>query len=147
MRAHFLFKRRIKMKKLIIIAAILIFAAPAMAQTWVTANQATLAWDAVAKIATTDTIKYQCYTKSPLATSTPQKVGGEITATQQPITFSVEGRYFLCVESLRYAQGETVAIKSSRMACTDVATDTQAGVATGVVYFTAPGAPGSLRIQ
>jgi hypothetical protein len=135
------------MKKLIIVLAILIFAAPAMAQTWVTANQATLAWDAVAKIAATDTIKYQAYTKSPLATSTPQKVGGEITATQQAITFSVEGRYFLCVEALRYAQGETVAIKSSRMACTDVATDTQAGVATGVVYFTAPGTPGALRIQ
>jgi hypothetical protein len=135
------------MKKLLIILAILIFAAPAMAQTWVTANQATLAWDAVAKIATTDTIKYQTYTKSPLATSTPQKVGGEVTATQQPITFSVEGRYFLCVETLRYPQGETLAIKSARMACTDVATDTQAGVATGVIYYTAPGAPGVLRIQ
>jgi hypothetical protein len=135
------------MRKGSIILAILIFASPAFCQTWVTANQATLAWDAVAKIAPTDTIKYQAYTKSPLATSTPQKVGGEVTATQQPITFSVEGRYFLCVETLRYPQGETVPIKSARMACTDVATDTQAGVATGVVYFTAPGTPGVLRIQ
>jgi hypothetical protein len=135
------------MKRLLIILAILIFAVPAMAQSWVTANQATLAWDAVAKVATTDTIKYQAYTKFGVATATPQKVGGEITATQQPITFTVEGRYFLCVEALRYAQGETVAIKSTRMACTDVATDTQAGVATGVVYYTAPGTPGALRIQ
>ena len=135
------------MKKSIIVLAILILAAPAFCQTWVTANQATLAWSAVDKVAPTDTIKYQAYTKSPLATSAPQKVGGEVTATQQPITFAVEGRYFLCVETLRYAQGETVAIKSARLACTDVATDTQAGVATGVVYLTAPGTPGALRIQ
>jgi len=37
------------MKRLLLITlAILIFAAPAMAQTWYTANQVTFAWDAVA---------------------------------------------------------------------------------------------------
>jgi hypothetical protein len=76
------------MKKLLTVLAVLAMAVPAYSQTWHTANQVTLAWDAVAKVQTTDQPnKYQVYTKVN-ATGVPQKVGAEITATQQAITFA-----------------------------------------------------------
>ena len=135
------------MKKslLICFALIVVLSTVAFAQVWVTANQATVQWDAVPKVAVTDQPnKYQVYTKYGSATATPQKVGAEITALQQTVTFTIEGRYFFCVGAVRYPQGETVGITSTRLACSDVAADTRDG-AFGVVYYIAPAAPGGLR--
>jgi hypothetical protein len=50
------------MKRLLIIIAVLIFAAPAMAQTWHTANQVTLAWDAVTTLSSGDPVPSQGHT-------------------------------------------------------------------------------------
>ena len=100
------------MKRLLIILAILIFAAPAMAQTWYTANQVTLAWDAVPKVLATDQAnKYQVYSRNDLV-SLGSKIGTEITATQLLISLTVEGRYYLGVKAVRYPAGETVGIES-----------------------------------
>lgn len=133
-------------KKLALAFAVLLLLAPvvALAQTWYTANQATVAWDPVAPIATGDTVKYQVYTKVG-ATGAPVKVGGEITATQLAITFSVEGRYFIGVETVRYPTGETVGIRSDRIAWSDIATDCSAAGPFGIVYYVSPGAPKGLR--
>lgn len=134
------------MKRIAILIIILLIPSFAAAQVWNTANQATLAWDAVAKVAPTDQPnKYQVWTKAGSPTATPQKVGGEITATQQTVTFSAEGRYYLCVGAIRYPQGETVGVPSTRLSCSDIAADTANG-AFGVVYYVAPAAPGGLRL-
>lgn len=114
------------------------------AQTWHTANQATLGWDAVAPIATGDVIKYQVYTKFGTTTAVPQKVGAEVTALQQTISFTVEGRYYPCVQTVRYPTGETVGLVST-FACSDVAADVQGGTPFGIKYFVIPGAPRNLR--
>jgi hypothetical protein len=133
------------MKKLLIVLAVLAIALPAYSQTWHTANQVTLAWDVVAKVQTTDQPnKYQVYTKVG-ATGVPQKVGAEIAATQQAITFATEGRYFLCAQAVRYPQGETIGIPS-QISCSDVTVNVQGGVPFGVAYFAAPDGPGGLRI-
>jgi len=132
------------MKKLFIIAAIMIFAAPAMAQTWYTANQVTLAWDAVPKVLATDQAnKYQVYSRNDLV-SLGSKIGTEITATQLLISLTVEGRYYLGVKAVRYPAGETVGIESVGTAWSNVAADT-GGSPFGVMYFVAPGFPGGLR--
>ncbi len=134
------------MKKGWMVLAVLVVAQVVGAQTWYPANQATLVWDAAAKVATTDQAnKYQCWTKYGSATATPVKAGTEITATQQTLTFSTEGRYFLCVQTIRYPQNETVGIPSARMACTDIAADVQGGSPFGIVYYVPPSAPGALR--
>jgi hypothetical protein len=135
------------MKKVLIIAGfMLVFAAPAMAQTsWVTGNQATFAWNAVAPIEPTDTITYQVYTKNTLS-GTPIAFGATISGTQQLVQFTAEGRYFLCVQTLRLPQGESTPIPSERMACSDVATDTQSGIPFGVAYFAQPASAGGLRL-
>jgi len=133
-------------KKLALIVLVLFVLAPmvALAQTWYTANQATVAWDAVAPIATGDVIKYQVYTK--VGTSgTPAKVGGEITATQLALTFTVEGRYFVGVQTIRYPTGETVGIPSATTAWSNVAADCAAAGPFGIVYYVAPGAVKNLR--
>jgi hypothetical protein len=132
------------MKRLIIILAILIFASPAMAQTWYTADQVTIGWNAFAKLQTTDQAnKYQVYTRNDLV-SNGSPVGGEITATQLLITLSVEGKYYFGVKTIRYPQGETTGIPSVGTAWSNVAADTNNNPF-GVMYFVAPGFPGGLR--
>ena len=133
-------------KKLALVFALLLLLAPvvALAQTWYTANQATVAWDPVAPIATGDVIKYQVYTK--VGTSgTPAKVGGEITATQLALTFSIEGRYFVGVQTIRYPTGETVGIPSATTAWSNVAADCAAAGPFGIKFFVAPEAAAGLR--
>ena len=133
------------MKKLFLILAILIFAAPAMAQTWYTANQVTLAWDAVPKVLTTDqSNKYQVYSRNDLV-SLGSKIGGEITATQLVVSFTTEGRYYLGVETIRYPAGETVGIKSATKAWSNVSADTSNNPF-GVMFFAAPSGASGLRL-
>lgn len=133
-------------KKLALVILVLFMLAPvvALAQTWYTANQATVAWDPVAPIATGDVIRYQVYTKVG-ATGTPAKVGTEITATQMAITFSVEGRYFVGVQTVRYPTGETVGTPSATIAWSNIAADCAAAGPFGIVYYVAPGAVKNLR--
>lgn len=129
-----------------LVFAVLLVLVPlvALAQTWYTANQATVAWDPVAPIAAGDVVKYQVYTKVG-ATGTPVKVGGEITATQLAITFSVEGRYYVGAETVRYPAGETVGIRSATIAWSNVAADCAAAGPFGIVYYVSPGTPKGLR--
>ena len=135
------------MKKLFLILAILVFAAPAMAQTWHTANQVALAWDAVPKVQTTDgPNKYQVYIKFQSTTAAPVAVGSEIEATQQAVSFSTEGRYYLCVDAARYPQGETQPVRSE-LSCSHDAASTASGTAFGVKYFVNPGKPTKLRLN
>ena len=138
------------MKKLLIIAAILsailLIAMPSAAQTWHPANQATLAWDPVARIEPTDAIQYQVYSM-PAAGGAAQKVGAEIAATQLTASFQQEGRYWLGVQSVRYPQGETAGIPSASISWSSDPAVCQGGAAFGVVYYTAPGNAGGLRLN
>ena len=134
------------MKKLILILGIMcLWVGVGNAQTWYTANQVTLAWDAVPKVLTTDQAnKYQVYSRNDLV-SLGTKIAGEITATQLVISFSTEGRYYLGVESIRYPAGETVGIKSVTKAWSNNAADTN-NSPFGVMFFTAPAQPSVLRL-
>ncbi len=135
------------MKTLLITLSIVLLAAvSANAQTWHTANQVTLAWSAVAPIQPTDTIKYQVFTKFRETAATPQAVGDEITATSMPVSFTVEGKYYICAQTVRYVQGETDPVKSD-LSCSDQADVTYSGIAFGVKYFVNPNKPGGLRIE
>lgn len=124
--------------------ALLISATPVMAQTWYPANQFTVAWDAVPKVLATDQPnKYQVYSRNDLV-SLGVKVGQEITATQLLVSLSVEGRYYIGVEAIRYPSGETVGLPSATKAWSNVAADTN-NIPFGILFFTAPAQPGGLR--
>jgi hypothetical protein len=133
------------MKK-VIVFAILCFAVVASAQTWHTANQVTFNWDAVAPILPSDVIKYAVYVKKG-ETAPLVSAGGETLANSFVLTFSVEGRYYLCVETLRYPQGETEPVRSDTISCSDVGSNNASGVPFGVKYFTNPNKPGGLKVQ
>ena len=115
------------------------------AQSWFTANQVTLAWDPVAKIAPTDTIKYQVYARTD-TTSAGQPVGAEVTATQAVITFAAEGRYYLGVRTIRYPQGETIGIPSDGIAWSNDAAACGPAGAFGVIYYMAPAKAKGLKL-
>ena len=134
------------MKRAVLIAATVVLAAgSAFAQSWVTGNQVTFAWNAVAPVQPTDVITYQVYIKDSVS-GTPIAYGAPIAGTQQLVQPTGEGRFFICIESLRLPQGETEAIPSERMACSDVATDTQSGIPFGLRYFAPPASVGGLRL-
>jgi heme/copper-type cytochrome/quinol oxidase subunit 2 len=114
-----------------------------MAQTWHTANQATIAWTAVAPVAPTDVIKYQLYTRTDTV-SAGTKVGTEVTGTQSLVTFSTEGRYYIGVETIRYPVGETVGIRAAK-SWSNIAADCAAAGPFGIVFFVAPPAATGLR--
>ena len=154
------------MKRLSIILAILIFAAPAMAQTWYTANQVTVACDAVplptctcATPPCTPTVvcpgptypssavgqvKYQFYSRGDLV-STGAKVGGEINTPQLLISLTTWGRYYIGVQSGWLPQGESVIVWNPTKAWSNVPADT-ANNPFGVMFYAITGSPGGLRI-
>ena len=126
-------------------AVVLLLTWEAWAQTWVTANQGTVAWDAVAPIVATDTIKYQVYTRIG-ATGDGAAVGAEIIATQLAITFSVEGRYFVGVKAVRYPVGETVGIPAAAVSWSNDPLVCAAAGPFGFVYYVAPPGVKGLRV-
>jgi hypothetical protein len=133
------------MKKIICIVLFIVFACAfnAQAQTWFTANQVTVGWNPVAKIDTTDTIKYQVYLR--IGTSGDgAPYGLEITTTQTTVTFTTEGSWFVGVKTLRYKVGETAAIPSATISWSNDAGVTD-NVPFGIKYFVAPGSPVGLR--
>ena len=134
------------MKKLILVFAILILATSVQAQTWWTANQVTVAWDAVAKIQPTDTIKYQTYYRTDLV-SLGTALGGEVEQTQATLTMPTEGKFWLGVETLRYVAGEAIPFRSERKAWSNIAEDCGPAGPFGVQHFILPGWPGGLRYQ
>jgi len=133
------------MKKLLLIVSVLLFSVPSFAQTWYTANQVTIGWDAVAKVETTDTIKYQVYLRNDLV-STGTKYGAEITATQLLVSLTTEGEWLFGVETVRYKSGVTEPVRSSKKAWSNVAEDCAAAGPFGVRFFIVPGSPGGLKL-
>lgn len=141
-------------KRLIVILAIFIMliGSIALAQTWHTANQATVAWDAVTTIdngdplPATDTIEYVVYLSN--AITDPNKDNpvevARTTNLEQLITLNVEGQYFVGCKAIRkIADGTEVG--ESVVAWSDDPQYVLNGETFGLRYFLAPSAPSNLR--
>ena len=109
------------MKKLLnrLAAAGLILAVsicPAAAVTWLGANQATIAWEAVTTLSdgtplpAGDALSYRVFTK--MLPSAAEVVAGDTTQTQYTLTFSAEGRYVVGIQAIRVPAGTTSEQKS-----------------------------------
>jgi hypothetical protein len=135
----------------VLVVAILFVAGIALAQTWHTANQATVAWDAVLldngdPIPPTDTVEYVVYLSN--AITDPNKDNpvevATTTDTDQVITLNVEGSYFVGVKAVRkIADGTNVG--ESVVAWSDDPQYVQNGETFGLRYFLPPAAPSNLR--
>ena len=105
------------MKKflLAVIMVLFIMAIPAFGQTWHTADQKTVGWDAVTTntdggVIPADQISYTVYLYN--AVTDPNHLNavtlGSTVETQYLITLGVEGRYFWGVKSVRTIEGDVV---------------------------------------
>jgi len=114
------------MKKLLLLGALLLAlsSTPAQGQQWVTANQATIAWDAVTDsidgtpLPAGEKIRFIVYLSN--ADTDPNKTNpAEIATTeakQHVVTLNVEGRFFVGVRSERFRIDNGAILSSSVIA-------------------------------
>jgi hypothetical protein len=143
------------MKKKIIIAWIFVLCfiwGVALAQTFFTANQSSIEWDAVTTNASGDPIdpaqiSYKIYLAN--ANTDPEKANpvevGTATAPSATITLNTEGKYFVGVSTVRTVGGEVVG--ESEIAWSDDAASVPAGGEFGVQFYEPPSKPGGIRPQ
>jgi len=138
----------------IIMAIVLPFSAAVIAQTWHTANQSTVAWDAVTTntngdpIPEGETVKYDVYLSNALTDldkANPVKVADSIVETRYTVTLNTEGHYFVGVQAERW-QSDTL-IEASTISWSDNPLVAQDGVDFGIRYYLPPARPTGLRRQ
>jgi len=138
--------RRVKMKKTITVLAILffIFIGTANALDWHTANQATIGWNPVTTLADGNpippgsVIAYQTYLANAVTDPTKQNPTdtGIVDTNEKIYTLTIEGKYFVGVQTLREVDGET--IMSSYIAWSDIAEFCLNGVTFGLRFYLIP---------
>ena len=122
----------------IIIVALIFWSGLAYGQTWHTANQVTVAWDAVTELTngtpvpTGDIVKYKVWLKNAVTGGDPVELG-EITELEYTITLNIEGKYFVGVSAGRYSS-ENVFLNESIICWSDVAECIAEGTF-GVQYY------------
>ena len=115
------------------------------AVTWHSANQATVAWNAVT---TADDgtpidpaqIRYRCYTKTPQGV---QAELGQVTAPSYTVTLSDGQKIYFGAKTERVVNG--VVESESTISWSDDAAVCLNGVTFGIKFFKGPGAPRDLR--
>jgi hypothetical protein len=151
-------KRRCKLMKKYVQLGILIIAVlfSAMiihaAVSWQTANQFTVAWDAVSTnvdgdaLGETDVVKYEVFLANNL--TDPNKTNptslGITNETTYTLTLNTEGYYVIGIKSLRYiVENEAeIFVSSSSISWSD---DPNVGTEFGVRYFLPPAAVSGMR--
>lgn len=144
MKKHFKYD---KAELTIILATVLFFvAAIAFAQTFHTANQKTIAWDAVTQTTGGAAIdpaemSYNVYLANALTdpNKTNPSLIGNTADLQYLVTLGVEGQYFVGVKAVRTVGGEVVS--ESTISWSDAATPDF-----GLRYYEPPQQPGGLNI-
>jgi hypothetical protein len=125
---------------------VLVLGGLALAQTWHTTNQATVAWDAV-PVPAGSTVEYVVYLAN--ATTDPDKTNPvEIATTtdlDQLITLNVEGSYFVGVKARRILDADGSNVGESTVAWSDDPQYCQNGETFGLRYFVPPDAPVNMR--
>lgn len=114
------------MKKILslVLFALLIVPSISGAQTIheYTTTTAVMAWDASAKVATTDDAnRYQVVWRTDMV-STGTAVGSPITATQLALTIPVDVKYYFGVRALRYQAGVNTATSATAWSSDPAAT-------------------------
>lgn len=139
------------MKKLILIVlGLALLTTVSFSQTWYTANQKTIAWDAVTQlddgsaIPAGESIRYQVFILKE-GQAEEQKVNvGNTANTQYLVTLTQEGRYFIGVQSERLNSAGQL-MGQSQIAWSNNATYCQGGATFGIAWFRLPKEPMNIR--
>lgn len=143
-------KRKVFLSALVAVA---LLATLAWAQPWHTANQVTVAWDAVTvdengqPLDTTEaTVAYKLYLAN--ARTDPNKTNpteiAQVDTTSHLITLGVEGRYYVGVATVRVETGTTNVVAVAPISWSDDTTLTDSPF--GLRYFIPPGQAKQMRI-
>jgi hypothetical protein len=135
---------------LLAVLMVLAFAAMAEAQTVVTANQVTVAWDAVSPIEAGDVMSYEVFrARLPLSGDRQNPAAheklGSTPSLQYTVTFNAEGRYIIGVRTVRNVNG------TGTFTYSDINWSDDNGEGTPVPFviefYVRPGAPLDLRFE
>jgi hypothetical protein len=139
------------------LAAVLLAATSVWALDWYTANQATVAWDAVTTDVNGDPVPgtgerityvvYLANSQTDPDKSNPVEVGST-QDTQLVITLGTKGSYYMGVKSVVEAGNDTdgwTVASESEVAWSDDPQYAQGGVTFGLRFYPAPSVPGGLR--
>lgn len=114
---------------------------------WYPTAQATYAWDRPSLVdgsaVPANELKYQPYLKK--EGGQPEIYGGEISAEQVTVTFTVEGRYRCCVQAIRYPTDSNERLPTT-ISCSDQVEVVKDGIVWGVVYYVPVLPPKGLRL-
>ena len=141
------------MKKFIfIVMFILMTIGFAEAQTWYSANQKTVAWDAVTALAdgspipADSSVQYRVFIAPSTATGEDQKIEmGIATGTNYLITLTTQGRYWVGIRSELVSN--SVVVAQSAISWSDDSSKVPNGQTWGLSSFTAPAGTKGLRTQ
>ena len=142
------------MKKCFVLLVVFVFMLPllALSQVWHQANQKIVGWDAVTTlddglpIPAGETIRYQVYIARKDGSKDNKVNMGNTTEPQFLITFTMEGEWFIGIETERLnSSGELVA--KSSVAWSDNPTYCLNGETFGVVYIILPSCISNMRTQ
>ena len=133
------------MRKFLSVLFIVIFvllASTSFAQTWHTANQVTIAWDAVTQTTEgmdlpIDQISYSIYISD--ENSTNQVVLGETVETTYLVTLPSEGKYFVGVMCIR-------TVNTERVSESEITWSNEEPIPFGIQYYAAPRKSTGVRI-
>jgi len=145
------------MKKLVLTLAIVCLlllgtTAAVTAQTWYTANQRTVAWNATTTLENGDplpsgsTISYDVWLSNAITDpdkTNPVKVA-TVTDLTYTITLNVEGKYFVGCSANRIVDNEIVS--SSDVSWSDDPAACENGDTFGLQYFFPPAKPNGMRL-
>lgn len=142
-----------RMMRVLAMGMLLVFAATTnlYAMTWYTANQSSVAWDAVTTLSdgstvpATDIVEYVIYlsnivTDPDKTNPTEAWCGTDLTAT---ITLNTEGQFLVGIKAVRKLADGTAVSESSRVWSDDPVV-VKDGETFGIRYFLSPMAPGGL---
>ena len=117
------------------------------ATAWTVANQSTVRWDAVTKLANDtpipagDTVAYRVFTKKDGVAGDGTQVT-ETAELQYTITFPDEGRWLVGIQSVRAPQANPTDLQRSIVVWSDNADPLLVPVPFGFIYYLTPAEPG-----
>jgi hypothetical protein len=133
------------------VMAALSFPGVAAGETWYNTNQATIAWDAVTKLAddenipAEDVIQYRVFIEDAVLSQPVEVTTAPITATSFVTTFTAEGSYYVGVKAERVVDGTVVG--DSSVAWSNDPANCVNGEAFGIRQYLAPRAVTGLKKQ
>jgi len=117
------------------------------ATSWTVANQSTVGWDTVTKLANDtpipagDTVTYRVYIKKDGVAGDGTQVA-ETAALQYTITFPDEGRWLVGIQSVRAPEANPTDLQRSIIVWSDNTDPLLVPVPFGFIYYLTPAEPG-----